>query len=75
MTANVHCQPTRSRRAGEYRSRSFLGGGTTKTLSAAFLADLEAHRRQRGAKVLDILVEKLSDPNRSELARKASLRT
>jgi hypothetical protein len=34
------------------------GGQTVKSLSAAFLADLERHWRMHGAKVLDVLAEK-----------------
>src|SRR4029077_3572672 len=34
------------------------GGQTIKTLSAAFLADLEGHWRTHGTKVLDVLAEK-----------------
>jgi len=34
------------------------GGQTIKTLSAAFLADLEGHWRTHGTKILDVLAEK-----------------
>ena len=44
--------------SGQIQPVLLNGGQTIKTLSAAFLADLEGHWRTHGAKILDVLAEK-----------------
>jgi hypothetical protein len=44
--------------SGQIQPVLLNGGQTIKTLSAAFLADLEGHWRTHGMKILDVLAEK-----------------
>ena len=43
--------------SGQIQPVLLNGGQTIKTLSAAFLADLEAHWRTHGTKILDVLAQ------------------